>query len=529
MSIPRFRHITVKKEFMSVKRFIFTLFPLIILSSYLFSQHIEPELDPQRSALLCKAFFRGDLKALQPHSSPEMKEAIGNGTLALGVLQISTMFGKLRSLEGVPAKVTTMNGITVFTQKARLERQTLTCFLSIDSNGKLCGFHVRPQQEEKKESPASLLRERSVKIGGASALPGTLTLPRGKGPYPAVLLIHGSGANDRDETIQGNKPFRDLAELLAERNIAVLRYDKRTFVYPEEFKKRQSVTIDDEAVHDVLEAIHLLKNTPEIDQNAIWLLGHSLGGMILPRIASKTSIPAGYLFLAAPATPLPDVLEEQGIHLLRQNTTLPETEKKKALAALRKQTQILKHPTRETIPGPLFAYWKDLSTYNPLSMAQKISRPMLFLQGKRDFQVQPHHLDLWKNALNGKPNCQFLLYDDLNHLMLPGKGAPGMAEYAVPSKIPAKVADDIAAFLRKSAANGTSGSDPFFTRHSETGKTEASPASEPPAPGRHSLRPPDGNSYFRRSPVRRFHASFGRRNSSTTPLLLNPRGRDSTP
>lgn len=437
---------------MLVKRFIFTLFFLITLSSYLFSQPMEPELDPQRSALLCQAFFSGDLKALQPHSSPEMKEAIDNGTLALGVLQISTIFGKLHSLEGVPTKVTTMNGITVFSQKARLERQILNCFLSIDSNGKLCGFYVRPQQEEKKESPASLLWEQSVKIGGASALPGTLTLPRGKGPYPAVLLIHGSGANDRDETIQSNKPFRDLAELLAERNIAVLRYDKRTFVYPEEFKKRQSVTIDDETVNDALEAIHLLKNTPEINQNAIWLLGHSLGGMILPRIASKTSIPAGYLFLAAPATSLPDVLEEQGIYLIRQNSTLPETEKKKALAALRKQTEILKHPTRETLPGPMFAYWKDLSSYNPLSMAQKISRPMLFLQGERDFQVQPHHLDLWKNALNGKPNCQFILYDDLNHLMLPGKGTPGMMEYANPSRVPAKVADNIAAFLRKQAA-----------------------------------------------------------------------------
>ena len=437
---------------MPVKRFISFLFFMLFFPSALFSQHPETGLDPQRSALLCKAFFSGDLKALQPHSSPEMKEAIENGTLALGVLRISTMFGKLRSLEGIPAKVTVIHGITVFTQKARLERQTLNCFLSIDSNGKLCGFYVRPQQEDKKESPASLLREQSVKIGGASALPGTLTLPRGKGPYPALLLIHGSGANDRDETIQGNKPFRDLAELLAERNIAVLRYDKRTFVYPEEFKKRQSVTIDDETVNDALAAIHFLRSSPEIDPDAIWLLGHSLGGMILPRIASRTSIPAGYLFLAAPARSLPDVLEEQGSYLLHQNSTLPETEKKKALTALRKQTEILKNPTGTSLPGPMYAYWKDLAVYDQISMAGKINRPMLFLQGKRDFQVLPHHLDLWKNALNGKPNCQFILYDDLNHLMLPGKGTPGMMEYANPSRVPAKVADNIAAFLRKQAA-----------------------------------------------------------------------------
>lgn len=134
----------------------------------------------------------------------------------------------------------------------------------------------------------------------------------------------------------------------------------------------------------------------------------------------------------------------------------------------------------------MFAYWKDLSSYDPLSMAQKISRPMLFLQGKRDFQVQPHHLDLWKNALNGKANCQFLLYDDLNHLMLPGKGTPGMTEYANPSRVPAKVADDIAAFLRKSAANRTSGADPFF-KQSLPEKTEPSPVAEFLDPMRNSF------------------------------------------
>ncbi len=437
---------------MFVKRIISFLFSLLLFSPFLFSQNSTKGLDPQDSALLCKAFFSGNLNTLLPHSSPKMKEAIENGTLALGVLQISTMFGKLCSLEGNPTKVTTVNGIAVFVQKARMERQNLNCFLSIDSTGKLCGFHVLPEQERKKELPASTFREKAVKIGKQSPLPGTLTLPRRKAPpYPVVILIHGSGPNDRDETIHGNKPFRDLAELLAERNIAVLRYDKRTFVHPEEFQKRQTVTIDDETVNDVLEAVNFLQNAPEINPDAIWLLGHSLGGMMLPRIASKTSIPAGYLFLAAPTCSLPDLLEEQGSYLLHQNNTLPGTEKKKALEALRKQTEILKNPTSPPLPGQMLAYWKDLNDYQQIPMAKKINRPMLFLQGKRDFQVRPHHLELWKKALNGKPDCQFILYDDLNHLMLPGKGTPGMAEYATSSKVPPKVADDIAAFLRQEA------------------------------------------------------------------------------
>ena len=435
---------------------------LLFLPVLVFAQVTELKTEPDRLQALCTAFLNGNMDTLLLHSSPEMKQAIEDGKLALVSLQISTMFGKLRFLDGKPQKTTTVNGITIFVQTVRLERQELNCFLSIDPNGKLCGFYIRPQQKKKQaetEPPPGLEKiktgtessfiEREVKIGKSSSLPGTLTLPRGNAPYPALILIHGSGPNDRDETVQANKPFRDLAELLAERNIAVLRYDKRTFVHPEEFRNRPSVTINDETVNDVLAAIDFLRNIPEIDSNAIWLLGHSLGGMMLPRIASKTSIPAGYVFAAAPATSLPEVMEEQGIYLLNQNSSLPEIEKQRVRNALRKQTELLKNPDGTSLPGQMSAYWKDLSTYDQASMARQIKRPMLFLQGKRDFQVQPHHLELWKKALHGLPHCSFILYDDLNHLMQPGKGMPNMAEYAIPSKVPAKLADDIASFLRQ--------------------------------------------------------------------------------
>ena len=81
--------------------------------------------------------------------------------------------------------------------------------------------------------------------------------------------------------------------------------------------------------------------------------------------------------------------------------------------------------------------------------AKQIAVPMLFLQGKRDFQVHQRHLELWKTALSGRPDCQFILYDELNHLLQPGTGTPGLAEYATPSRVPEKVADDIAAFIRQ--------------------------------------------------------------------------------
>src|SRR6185437_11029464 len=93
----------------------------------------------------------------------------------------------------------------------------------------------------------------------AGPLPGTLTVPAGDGPFPAVLLIAGSGPNDRDETIGPNKPFADLARALAMHGIASLRYDKRTFVYG---KNSRVGNVDDEVTDDALAALQTLAKQP---------------------------------------------------------------------------------------------------------------------------------------------------------------------------------------------------------------------------------------------------------------------------
>lgn len=438
------------------------LFLILLFPFLLFADATDLKTDSERVQVLCTAFWEGDLDTLSLYSSLKMKQGIKDGTLALAILQLSTLYGRMCSLEGAPERTAAVDGVTIFIQAVKLERQDVNCIISIDSDGKLCGFYVRPQvkkqkietnsppeKREIKSATAGRFTELEIKIGEEPSLPGTLTLPEGKRPYPAIILIHGSGPNDRDETVYANKPFRDLAELLVERGIAVLRYDKRTLVYPEECQNKTSFTIDDETVNDALAAVGFLRNTPEIAPDGIWLLGHSLGGMMLPRIASKTAVPAGYIFMAAPAVSLPELLEEQGIYLLKQDNSLAEAEKEEALAALKKQTELLSNPDGTSLPDAMSAYWKDLSRYNQIVQAKQIAVPMLFLQGKRDFQVHQRHLELWKTALSGRPDCQFILYDELNHLLQPGTGTPGLAEYATPSRVPEKVADDIAAFIRQ--------------------------------------------------------------------------------
>src|SRR5213596_1729423 len=106
----------------------------------------------------------------------------------------------------------------------------------------------------------------------------------GDGPFAAVLLVHGTGPNDRDETIGPNKPFRDLAGGLASRGIAVLRYDKRTKAYSAEYAKKGSISIREEVIDDALAAIAFLRSQPRIDKERIFVIGHSLGAILVPEI-----------------------------------------------------------------------------------------------------------------------------------------------------------------------------------------------------------------------------------------------------
>ena len=138
---------------------------------------------------------------------------------------------------------------------------------------------------------------------GLRVAAGTLSTPAGDGPFPGVVLVHGSGPQDRDETIGGFRPFQDLAQGLASRGIAVLRYEKRTKVYEKELAGTRDMTIKDEVLDDALAALGLLRATPGVDRRRVFVAGHSLGALLAPRIAVLDGSLAGVVLLAAPSRP----------------------------------------------------------------------------------------------------------------------------------------------------------------------------------------------------------------------------------
>ena len=223
---------------------------------------------------------------------------------------------------------------TVVIVACDFERNKVEVVATIDGAGEIAGLQARPAQPAVAYAPpayanSAAFTEREVTVGsGEWALPGTLTMPTGAGPFPAVVLVHGSGPNDRDETFGPNKTFKDLALGLGSRGVAVLRYDKRTKVYGAQVAKLNPFTLKGEAIDDALAAVSLLRKEAGIDATRIFVLGHSLGGTAAPRIGAADPGIAGLIMLAGAVRSLDQSIVDQMQYLADADGVISEAEKR---------------------------------------------------------------------------------------------------------------------------------------------------------------------------------------------------------
>jgi uncharacterized protein len=372
---------------------------------------------------------------------------------------ITAQVGQFKEQAGVRTEKMAQYEIVYIT--SIFEQATLDIKLVYDGAGKIAGFFIVPPQPSAPFESASYVNPKSfrksdIMIGsGEWALPGTLTLPWGNNQAPAVVLVHGSGPNDRDETLGPNKPFRDLAEGLSSKGIAVLRYDKRTNKYGQKMMTMiDSLTVKEETIDDALAAVATLRQTPGIDSNRIFVLGHSLGATLLPRIAKNDSAIAGLIIMAGFTRPFEDVIVDQFNYIFSLGKLTPE--RKAQLDSVKVQAARVKSdkltiatPSKSLLLGMPAKYWLDLRGYQPASMAKEIARPMLIMQGGRDYQVTEADFNGWKNALSDHPNVEFKLYPDANHLFIDGSGKITPDEYGVPGHVSETVVNDIADWISK--------------------------------------------------------------------------------
>jgi hypothetical protein len=303
---------------------------------------------------------------------------------------------------------------------------------------------ARPQTP-KKPYP---YREEDVTFDDAAAhvrLAGTLTMPEGKGPFPAVVLVAGSGPNTRNEPIMGHQLFLVIADHLTRAGIAVLRFDKRgTGASTGDFGKATTMDFADDAAA----AASYLRARPEIDPHRVGLIGHSEGGLIVPIVATHDPATAFIVMMAGPGVNGLDIMLEQGRLIAKamgmtdaQLTQLgamrekmfaivrsekdpaAATAKLKAILAEAAKAQHLPENAFDQQIGALNSDWfRFFFDYDPAATLAKVKCPVLALNGSLDLQVPPaQNLPAIRAALAKNPDAEVDELPNLNHLFQTAK------------------------------------------------------------------------------------------------------------
>ena len=260
-------------------------------------------------------------------------------------------------------------------------------------------------------------------------LKGQLVLPANAvGPVPAVVFVHGSGSSNMDEKVGKLTPFKDLAEGLAKHGIASIRYDKRSFAHGMKMMKDRDlvITVREETIEDAILATELLRNDPRIDPERVFLVGHSMGGMLAPRIDAEGGNYKGLVLMAGSPRKLEEIMAGQTEGILNDLSGPLKWFVGKQMGKILRMFDGLYDRTdaeakRKKIGGgTTLYYFKEMGEHPVSDYLEKLEKPLLIMQGEKDVQVRAD-LDfvLYQQLLQGKPQVTFRLYEGLNHAFVP--------------------------------------------------------------------------------------------------------------
>ena len=411
----------------------------------------------------CDALLAGDFAAVAARFDENMAAVLDADGLEQSWSAVAPLLGEYLGRGEV--ELVAQDGYTVAVLQAHFANSNLKVQIAYDDAGRIGGMQMQPVAPETsdvaEETGPWTEVELTVEADPAYPLGATLCLPEGGDAAlpPVVVLVQGSGSSDRNEAILQNAPFQDVAHGLAELGVATLRYDKRTYVYPEcAGDTGLDIDIRGEMLDDVNAAIELMRADERVDSERIFVLGHSLGGMMVPAIAAENSDLAGAISMAGSLRRLWEIVYDQNQEAIAayDAVELPEAQR----AVLDEQVAQIEADMETfragidglsddaTLLGVPVRYWRSLEEYAGEHFIDELDLPLLILQGDADFQVYADvDYPLWQEALAGRENVTFCLYEGLNHLMMPTQGLRDTTEYVTPSHVREDVIADIADFV----------------------------------------------------------------------------------
>ena len=328
---------------------------------------------------------------------------------------IKSKYGSVKSIDAIQSKI--QGEYFSVTVEGKFQNEDQNFILGFNKAEKMVGLYMPPKLATytlPTYADTTKYQEKSLYLNTKGhQLAAVVTTPKNVSNFPIVVLVHGSGPSDMDETIGANKPFKDIAIGLAAKGIASIRYVKRTLLYPGDFTK--TFTIKEEVTDDALAAIATAKTVKGADLKNIYLFGHSLGGMLAPQMATLAPELNGIILAAAPARKLTDIIIEQNKYFfdLAKDTTAKgkkefdavlvdiDRSKVKELGAMKPDSLIIGLPV---------SYWISLNTYDQVAVAKKLNKRIFVVQGGNDFQVSKQDYSLWDAALNKKKNVSLKFY-----------------------------------------------------------------------------------------------------------------------
>jgi hypothetical protein len=324
--------------------------------------------------------------------------------------------------------------------------------MSIDDSGVLHGLRLARSAATAWQPPSyadpTRFDEQEIVVAD---VPGTVTLPIGPGPWPAAVLLSGGGPFDRDETSGVNKPLKDLAWGLAGRGVAVIRFDLVTHARPE-LVAAPGFTMSQEYVPYALAAARILRQQSTVDPTRVFVVGHSMGGRVAPRVAAADATIAGLVILAGDASPMQRSAARVARHLAALD---PDLIPQAVLDRIDEQVAFIEGPdlspstSSADLPfGWPGSYWLELRDDDPVGTAAGLGKPMFIAQGARDYQVTvADDLARWEAGLAGRDNVTVTIYDADDHLFFPGDGPSTPAGYAPAQHVDEALIVDVANWL----------------------------------------------------------------------------------